>query len=629
MLAIKINSNFIDLSPETSVPVTLVNPVFDIENIERTFSYPFTIPLTTHNRRIFEHTNRLDIATRSERYIAEMWINGEVFERGVIEVQSATNSTMSIVFKNDSIRLKEKMALVKLTDLDLPVIEYTTPFAPIYTFHILMVHVDPGITEIVITINSTFIYGPIADFPAFVNAINLSFPGMAAVVNDDGVSKDMTLDSSVVENFSVLLRGPVPSGFSDYTYFDSITSDITSEVTRINAAFDTHAQSLQDGAGTHVFAPVYAPNIYDGKNPDFLGYINNLDESNYNTQSDIEAVDAIAPKWLYTWAPQIFIREVLTAIGTEFDLLIEGEFEDDEDLNKLVLFSNSTLDFLATPSNGIKDVRTPGFVNIPATSYNLADHVPDIDCFAFLQYLQTTFPLFFRLKDNKIIIKSRKAKLNTPIKNWTTYFDPEYNKNFSEFLNYTLNYDRYSDETEITGMLEDLDGGSDARTYTSKWWTLYEATRGTTEPIYRTWKTTEYNQKGFSVPAGMDEPQKPILLFYRGMQNDAFDNAYPLATHSSTNFDEEEIGTYSLDWNGATGRYEQLWKEIIELETKGQDIDMIALIPITVLRELKQNWNAKISIYSPDGQLTGFIKSISFEAGERGVGLAKVKIIKI
>jgi len=628
MLALKIKNTFIDLEPGTKVPITLTNPVFDVENIERVFAFPFSIPLTAKNKKLFGYRNRLDVKSKVKRYAAEMWLGGELFEAGVVEVQSANRGKMSIVFKNNSIRLKERMSKVSLNDLSLPE-SFTTPFAPIYDIS-LTIPVNPDDTATGIGINGHIFDGSTLFFPEFVNLINQTFPGLASVGSGDPGTLVLTLDTSQAEITEILLRPalyevPPPSV---HTYFDTITSNYGDEITRVNSDFNTHATLLEAGNGTHVFAPVYTPNIYDGKNPSFKKYINGKDAFNdYFTQDALIDLENV-PDWNYSWSPQVFLTAVLDAIADYFDIQFTGVFDTDADLQKLVIFSNRLIDSLTTPEHHIGDVESTQGVNIPATSYDLSDHLPDISCFDVLEYLRSNFAFFYRFKDSKLDIQTRKSKINIAEKDWTRYFEPDYNKDIRDSEEYSLNYDRYGDETLKSGQLEDTDGGTDAKEYTAKWWTLFNAMRENSGSVNRTWKISEYNGKGTSQDAGIKEDQDPILMFYHGLHGDNQDFNYPFLSHSNTDFAGNEISAYSLDWDGPSGRFEQFWKEIIKLETEGQEIEKVARIPLHVIRELKRTWNAKVGIYSSDGQLSGFVKSVSFQAGERGPGVVRIKFIK-
>jgi hypothetical protein len=629
MLALEINSTFIDLAPDTSVPISLVNPVFDIENIERLFSFPFTIPLTARNRKIFEHTNRLDVASKVERYSAKLWIAGMPFEKGIVEVQSANTRNMSIVFKNNSIRLKERMSKVSLNDLNIPV-SYTTPFEPIYELTLTDTG-DPDATAILIGINGEVYYGSTLFFPEFIELINLTYPGLASVGSGDPGTKVLVLDTTQANITEILLRPPayeLPEP-GTYTFFDTVTSTYDAEITRVNTDFNIHALSLEAGNSTHVFAPVFAPNIYDQKNPSYKRYINGKDYNNdYSTQDALIAIEDV-PDWGYTWAPQVFLSTVIDAIADKFDIRITGIFDTDTDFQKLVFFSNKLIDFLVSPEYHIGDIEPTEGVNIPATSFDLTDHLPDITCFDVIEYMRSNFGFYYRFKDNNLSIQSRKDKLTAAPKDWTKYFEQEYGKSFKESDDFSLEYDRYGDETKKTGQLEDIDGGTDSKGYTARFWTLFYGMRETSGSVNRTWKVSEFYKKGTSEPAGIKEDVDPILLFYHGLKGDNQNVNYPYLVHTNQDFAGNALTTFSLDWNGSAGRYEQLWKEIIGLETKGQEVDRIARIPLKEILELKKNWNSKIGIYSADGHLTALIKSVAFEATRNGIGLAKVKMLKV
>ena len=358
-----------------SVQITLTNPVFDPENIERLYTYSFTIALTPEVRKLFKHTNRLDSPDNKMRYDAVLHIEGQLFEAGEIEVLKNTVKAMTVGFKNKGIRIKERLAAVQLSDLSIPV-TFTTPFAPTYTLTLTDTG-DPDATAILVSINGEVYYGSTIAFPQFINLINQDFPNLASVGTGAANELVLILDTSQASISEILLRPPafvLPSP-GTYTYFDTVTSTSAAEITRVNTDFDTHALSLEAGNDTHVFAPVYTPNLYDGKNPTFKKHLNTKTGNTYNTQSAIQDV----PDWNYTWSPQTFLTTVFSAIETKLSIDITGIFDTDADLKKLVIFSNRLIDFLAYPKHHIGDIEEAQGTNIPTTSFELADFLPDLN----------------------------------------------------------------------------------------------------------------------------------------------------------------------------------------------------------------------------------------------------------
>ncbi len=95
MLAIKINGTPIDLSADTSVTLKFLSPLF---NTIGDHSYPFKIPATPHNQKIFRWKHKpLNAAYRYEEFPAEMEFNGLLLAAGTMKINKATGKTYETV----------------------------------------------------------------------------------------------------------------------------------------------------------------------------------------------------------------------------------------------------------------------------------------------------------------------------------------------------------------------------------------------------------------------------------------------------------------------------------------------------------------------------------------------------
>ena len=98
MLGLKINDHFLELDPKTSITITLINPAFDAESTSRIYTYPFKIKLTPKNRSIFQHAHRLDVNGKTKYTDAELHIESQLFEKGILEILRTTGKQIEAVF---------------------------------------------------------------------------------------------------------------------------------------------------------------------------------------------------------------------------------------------------------------------------------------------------------------------------------------------------------------------------------------------------------------------------------------------------------------------------------------------------------------------------------------------------
>lgn len=120
MFSIKIYNQFLDLAPNATLSFELNSPAYfgeDADVIQGGFSFPFTVPLTTHNKAILGHPNRIDNADLflSDEY-CEVWTKGVLLFDGKATIQSASRTTAKMYIIVSAISgLKE----LKLNQLNL------------------------------------------------------------------------------------------------------------------------------------------------------------------------------------------------------------------------------------------------------------------------------------------------------------------------------------------------------------------------------------------------------------------------------------------------------------------------------------------------------------------------------
>ena len=89
MLSITINNKALDLPPNISVPFTLLSPYFDRDKIERSFTFPVTIPASPNNQALLSYPTRLDGQKKRKYDGAALRLGGVDFEKGVLVIRGS------------------------------------------------------------------------------------------------------------------------------------------------------------------------------------------------------------------------------------------------------------------------------------------------------------------------------------------------------------------------------------------------------------------------------------------------------------------------------------------------------------------------------------------------------------
>lgn len=103
MIDIKIRGNSLDLLPSTSIRIEVESPIFDLEAIPTTYSYPFTVPATDRNRRLLGYVSELALAgAGTRRFDAEVWLGGIRWKSGSLVIDKSSQDGISCYLAMDS-----------------------------------------------------------------------------------------------------------------------------------------------------------------------------------------------------------------------------------------------------------------------------------------------------------------------------------------------------------------------------------------------------------------------------------------------------------------------------------------------------------------------------------------------
>lgn len=113
---IQVKGEFVDM-PETSVRLEKVNPFFITELFQGDYSFPFEIPATEKNLRLFGFANYIDVSNRILKMDAWLFLFGAPHSKTMLTITRARKSGFSIVLTGGIKSLKS--ADMKLAEIPL------------------------------------------------------------------------------------------------------------------------------------------------------------------------------------------------------------------------------------------------------------------------------------------------------------------------------------------------------------------------------------------------------------------------------------------------------------------------------------------------------------------------------
>ncbi len=623
MIALRANEAWLDFNPKSSLSISIISPVFDRDRIDRSYSFPFNLPATPTNLKALGHPHRLDAAT-SVKHPAQLYIEGNLFEDGLLTITGSSDKEIRCVFQSKSINLADTLRSIRLRQLNI-VQEITTEYCP----QIIIGSVYPvptgGIERMALRINEHVFDTLITELDEMISQINAIFGPIASEpVLGQPFNENLILFSCPIpEDFRIYLAVEVDDP-GIYVFFSPVDSSFDTEAERIN----TEYQALVSAGGndTLAFPTIAAPNLYDGKNPSYSGYANYTDISQQHPNDAGTFIGSDG--WPHTLIPMPYAAAILPYIAAAAGLSsIGGSFWAYDEIASIVVWNNRTLDLVAAAEDYIVDRAPTNQVHTYNPTISLAKHLPDISAFDFLNAIANTFCLVARYRLGRLEYTACRDLLNTQPEDWTEYAEPQYRQEIRDISAYTLDYERQGDETEFPGQLERIDGGDDAVEFKPTFFTLFELAETDSIDDSRSWRIPYIAEQGFVPHYDLEDAASLRLLFYRGWQPDSEGNNYPLATHGPLNHLGADVGAYSLAWPGSAGLYQQWWKDYIAAQVNGKEVTRVLRLPAHKLLELKNNPFRRIAIYSPHGAIVGYLKSLRFRASTQGVTLTEATIV--
>jgi len=180
LIGIKVNNDFLDF--DGAITITLINPIFDVEKIQRTFSYLITIKNTPKNKKLLGFIDRLDGQPTRRISGVDLYLDNIFFERGVIRVVSSSPDRIKASFESEALDYVKTVESQSLRSLTMP---QDATFNFCFSAQFQATNIQNNGKRLKIGINGQVFARLYPERNLIVDDINAAFPGIAALISWD------------------------------------------------------------------------------------------------------------------------------------------------------------------------------------------------------------------------------------------------------------------------------------------------------------------------------------------------------------------------------------------------------------------------------------------------------------
>ncbi len=541
MFQLLINGEPVDMAPDARISIEEESPVFDKDVIPGGFSFPFDLPVTPRNTRILGHPGRIQSLVQGGLDLPFQLFNDGLFiGAGTAIIQKATDRSYSAFLQVATGDFAGKIVGKKLIDVDFggsrtwaykP--EYTFPeddFAlfPIYNSEFMKgTQFEAGWATNKCRLNS-YEEGLWYDVENSIMAIS-PFPYLAYVVNRIFNYFGFPIDENILATDPDLKQLVI--------YNNRDASEFTTTVTEVDKTY----------------AGVYETDPFNG---DYI-----LDMNGQRILKVFRAKVSTITRGLDTWdlkdfLPDITISDFILAIRNMFNLAFTVT-------SKGSLLIRKRKDLVKSGKAVSLDAKVIGrpLITMGATVAGV-----------YLRWTHEENDLLFSEEFKDIYADPLLLKPSVNTMDELEEIVPTINE--IRLITTYGQYYQYSGE-EVDGVttyswkffsndFQDFKIGENPEEFTAKASTLpmIHYQRLTGGPFIR---CPEAKQLSASILRSTSLPCSLRLLFYRGMIDDSLGTSYPYGSSDAFDLNGALLpgATLSLKWDGATGLYNQLWKDYL------------------------------------------------------------------
>jgi hypothetical protein len=617
MIAFRISSPYgdyyLDVPTDITVTLTVNSAFFDVESIQRAFTYDFVLPRTPRTDAQLQHLYRLDSSRETGEFATEMLILGQPHEKGILVVQSV-ESGYQIVFQNKNRAILDSLDAALSTFFTIPFSLLPTGYDARWKYRIGLYNFQSNTGNYVtILINgqsfSETVQGSISN-PSNWGA---TLPRIAAKIQIAFPSLEITSDVSKID---ILSENQLQFGEYQITNHTQVAV-LNSHTPQATAQFVTQQiQTLsEDPTSPVVFPSFTAPNFYSDDKPPhyYMRIVNECDE--FTGQFFINEATTEKQAFKNCFVPMLRLTYVLSTICTKLSLTLGGEWINLSSTNRLIFANTVTIDDIVELTT-----TPPQYVNQCKTSFLPAEHLPDMTAKELLKEICEDFGLAMHIEGSKLILT--KKALKSTLQHWTNKLVADKLKvepGLNQGVKISYNWGDTSKFQKIPtnyGPLSIGKIGISAKAIQLNFNTLlkyYER-----DHVGLPKDTVWYWGK-----AG-DRP-KTFLLYYG--RNTSFGN-YPYASSDNIDYQGNELNDYNLSLSDAKGRYQTHLKGIVELQN-ARTATAIFRLTLEDLQNFQRGDYGKIIAYTPQGELRAAIKDITLKIRNNTIEPATINLLRL
>ena len=558
MLGLKVNNIFLDLFPGEKISNDFKNNFFSNGIIKDSFSYSFKIPYSPKNQAVFGDVgNPRSTSDHQTEYDVDIFILFARWKKGLLKIEGAEfleyyEIKIDYEFGEFSNLVGQKTLKQLFEGVTF---EYATTNRIGVNFTIPDNHSD----------NTPYTENTQGNYPrTFFSFIPIAqgsepspvpFEYIHLVFYNDSIEQtllDLEAQINAGDFFTATANGKsIDIGLKNSEYISRFQLNIITDFSassnvvdrlELDTSFQHFAETMTGEETDFVFPMIHFPDLYDAKNPDFAGIINNYDGTKYLINDPFATEGS---RNTTTFIPFLKLSTVFKKIEALSGYTIQGDFiEDSRYYPNLVIYNTFCLD---------KEGGTQFTFNVGESTIVYANHLPDIKVEELFEKLQSLCLMYsFDYQKKIIFINFRKFKLTQVIRQDFTYFGVLGKEATEKKKNLRL---KYKDNLNDFDFFNPIEAGNFNEVQD------LEIDFGTLN--YDTTKNAISYEKGESELFGVNNKGSFRLLLWRGFQA-----GIPVAES------KPRVGfNYGLEIQGTYGVYELLWKEYIDFLIKRKAVN--------------------------------------------------------
>jgi hypothetical protein len=612
MIAFRLTEGFVDLSPDATVSLTVTNAFLDNDYLSRAYTFDISLLASPQNKRLLHHAHRLDSVGQSATLPCTCLIDGIPFTEGVLIVENMdATETYKGYFKNTPHNI--------LKDLEPKLATFAQEKILLYTEGYL----DPT------DMNMEFQISFVEMIPQQPYTFSVKIRGETFTVTDviyDGLDEHSLQPKT--EELASLIRGAFGNQAARLNIggYVNLVGFLPSEVVNVlnmNVAtdFDTsryaHKRIVQrvtalinDADSDIVFPVITAPNAYETVVYQGHKAFNHVQQSGklYQNEWEKEKNGFVNPL-----VPMVRVRYVLKKIAKRLKLTLGGEWWDNPESQRLILFNAVALDEIIERTVVIDQAgKHQEYLNKWKDSFVIGDHLPDVSARDFLRSLTQQFGLYIEISNGRLLLRRKRDLYNANVRQWSAVLVANSLKaDIGLVAPIKLSY-AFPDHTSqplpteyrpLSITAKNTDSSVDAKDVVLDFNTLLRLEDG--KGIETTW--------GFTPLWNGKTGERPMtLLFYRGLGTAVNGQTrYPYAT--SDNYLaglSSSVGDWTLYLTGDKGLYKQHLEEWLPFETAlGATVSF--RVSVNDLTDFAAQQFCRIFSVTPRGDLHGLVEKIN------------------